>query len=115
MLWVGGSGGERAAYILSRSRDGVSGVTKKSGVSQKVGASDNGTNCLDQHGDQHRALVRNEIGLDELRQGERDAVGGTAVPDSRAWHLVMAVSIRSSSGWRRAHQCGRVGKRIGTD
>lgn len=27
MLWLGGSGGERAAYILSRSRDGVSGVT----------------------------------------------------------------------------------------
>ena len=24
----------------------------------------------------------------------------TAVPGSRAWHLVMAVSIRSSSGWR---------------
>jgi len=78
-------GGERAAYILSRSRDDVS------GVSQKVGASDNGTNCLG---------LRNCVGASgtPLAADARN----TAVSDSRAWHLVMAVSIRSSSGWRSA-------------
>ena len=50
----------------------------------------NARGFLDQHGDQHHALVRNVIVLDELRQGERDAVGGGCQKHSRARQPRMA-------------------------
>ena len=88
--------------------------------SAKVGASDNGTNCFDQHGDQHHAPVQNVILLDELRQERADAVGGGCRKHSRARQPRMAPGDgRLGQIFFRLAQCaadrGLEEKGIGTD
>jgi hypothetical protein len=80
----------------------------------------NARGLLDQHGDQHHALVQNAIVLDELRHGERNAVGGGRQKHSRTRQPRMALGDGCLDQILfRLAQCaadrGREGKSIGTD